>query len=208
MDRLGFPRTGLYVITREQDSGDTLADAVRKALHGGAAVVQHRQKSPQYREPDARRVLAICREFGIPLIINDDIELAGRIGADGVHLGRDDRSIAQARAALGSGTIIGVSCYDSLERADAAAAAGADYVAFGRFFPSRTKPLASPAHLATLREARARLKIPIVAIGGITVANGACLLQAGAGLLAVVDGVFGEDDPERAARAFQSLFGA
>lgn len=206
MGPLPFPHRGLYVITRDGEQPEALDASVRKALKGGAAVVQLREKAPSEREHKARLLRSICREFGVPLIINDDAELAARSGADGVHLGRDDLSIAEARAMLGGQSVIGLSCYDSLERAEEAAAQGADYVAFGRFFSSRTKPLASPAHLDTLRAARSQLAIPIVAIGGITIKNGRGLVEAGADLLAVVDAVFGEDDPETAARGMLSLF--
>lgn len=206
MPPLPFPRRGLYVITREQDADDVVVRSVRQALQGGAAVVQLRDKVAAARAQRAKLLVELCHAFGVPLIINDDVELALRSGADGVHLGRDDVSLTAARAALGPGSIIGMSCYDSPERAEAAAAQGADYVAFGRFFPSRTKPLATPAHLDTLRTAHARLTIPVVAIGGITTANGAELIAAGADLLAVVDAVFGEEEPEDAARRFQSLF--
>ena len=201
-----FPSRGLYVITREQDPDDVLVSAVRQALQGGAAVVQLRDKAAPDRERRAQRLLGLCHAFGAPLIINDDAELASRIGADGVHLGRADVSIAEARALLPAGASIGVSCYDSLERAEEAIALGADYVAFGRFFPSRTKPLASPARPDTLRAAAARLTVPIVAIGGITAGNGRALLAAGADLLAVVDAVFGTPDPERATRDFVPMF--
>ncbi|MBM4200686.1 MAG: thiamine phosphate synthase, partial [Gammaproteobacteria bacterium] len=193
-------------ITREQDADEALALTVRQALQGGASVVQLRDKSPDHRARRAELLLGICHQHGVPLIINDDIALTGRLEADGVHLGRDDDSIAAARAALPPGTIIGVSCYDSVERAEEAEAEGADYVAFGRFFPSRTKPHAPRASVDTLRAACRRLTVPIVAIGGITAGNAASLVEAGAGLLAVVDAVFGEDEPERAARRFRPLF--
>lgn len=204
---LPFPSSGLYVITAEGtvDPQD-LALRVRAALQGGAQVVQYRAKSPRNREAEARLLLEECRRFQVPLIINDDWELALAIGADGVHLGRDDAAPGELRERKGPSLIIGVSCYDSVVRAVEAQALGASYVAFGRFFPSSSKPHAPCAHLETLREAKRRLKIPIVAIGGITEHNGGSLIDAGADLLAVIDAVLGQADPETAARGFQRLF--
>lgn len=206
---LPFPRRGLYAITREgYPDAAALVQAVASAIRGGAVVVQYRAKSARDPEDEARRLLAVCRDAKVPLIINDDVRLAVKVGADGVHLGRDDAGLADARRCLGPTAIIGMSCYDSVERAAQAVAAGADYVAFGRFFPSRTKPDAPCARLETLTAASQRVPVPIVAIGGITQDNGGALLRAGAGLLAVIDGVFGADDPEQAARCFQPLFDA
>jgi len=202
-----FPLSGLYAITAEHHSTpEQLAQAVNAALRGGAKLIQYRAKSAHDRLAEARLVLAECRAAGVPLIINDDVELAFAINADGVHLGKDDGSVQQARERLGQGAIIGVSCYDSVERALEAQAQGASYAAFGRFFPSASKPNAPCAHLETLIEAKRKLSIPLVAIGGITPDNGKTLLNAGADMLAVIDAVFGTDDPERAAAAFQPLF--
>ena len=204
-----FPRQGLYVITRESPGPlQALLDEVAAAIRGGAGVVQYRAKQPLDPLAEASALLAICRQARIPFIVNDDIELAAAIGADGVHLGRDDGSIRDARHRLGQGACIGVSCYDDVERAVRAEQEGADYVAFGRFYPSRTKPNAPCARLSTLYQARQRLSVPIVAIGGITAENAVPLLEAGADWLAVIDGVFGGGDPERAARAFRDLWPA
>lgn len=209
---LPFPSSGLYAITRDdaRSRTDDLAAGVRGAIRGGVAVVQYRAKgSNRDTVADASALLSTCHAAGVPLIVNDDIELALAVGADGVHLGRDDMSLAEARQRLGAAAIIGVSCYDDADRAAAAEAGGADYVAFGRFFPSASKPLAPCARLETLREARRRLGLPIVAIGGITPENGRVLLQAGADLLAVIEGVFGDPrGPECAARAFRELWAA
>lgn len=202
-----FPERGLYAITPEHLSAlDALLNGVAAAIDGGAAVIQYRCKNAHERQAAAPRLLHLCREAGVPLIINDDVELAAEIGADGVHLGKEDGDIALARRTLGPHAIIGTSCYDSLARALAAEQAGASYVAFGRFFPSRSKPNAPCARLETLAEARRLLRLPIVAIGGITPENGANLLRAGAHLLAVIDGVFGCHDPKAAAERFQHLF--
>lgn len=201
-----FPKSGLYAITQtENKSPDAVLREVEAALRGGAKAIQYRDKQARDAVALAGRLAELCRRFSVPLIINDDADLALRAGADGVHLGKDDASIEAARAKLGNNAIIGVSCYDSIERAVAAEAQGAAYAAFGRFFPSQSKPLASPAHLETLRQAKSRLRIPIVAIGGILPDNGALLLQAGADVLAVIGGLF-DRDPEQSARRFQMLF--
>lgn len=204
-----FPKQGLYAITREcSGAGQVVLDEVDAAIRGGAGVVQYRVKQPVAPLVEASALLALCRRAGIPFIVNDDIELAAAIGADGVHLGREDDSIQAARRRLGKKAFIGVSCYDDVERAVWAEQEGADYVAFGRFFPSQTKPHAPCAQLSTLCQAKQRLMVPIVAIGGITVDNAAALLAAGADWLAVIEGVFGGGDPERAARAFRKLWPA
>ena len=142
----------------------------------------------------------------MPLIINDDIPLARRLGV-GLHLGRDDGEVADARATLGPEAIIGVSVYADMARAEAAVQAGADYVSFGRFFPSRTKPSATPAQPDILAAARARLPVPVAAIGGITVDNAAQLVTHGADLLASVEGIFAAPDPARAVHSLQALLG-
>lgn len=204
----GAWQRGLYVITDPAlIPGTALAERVSAALAGGAVLVQYRDKDadPAERSARARAVLARCRASGVPLLINDDLDLASAIGADGVHLGRDDADPAQARLRLGRQALIGVSCYNLLARAEAAAAAGADYVAFGRFFPSRTKPHAIQADAGLLRQAR-RLGVPVAAIGGIDGSNGGALVAAGADLLAVIHGVFGQPDVTAAARAIAALF--
>jgi thiamine-phosphate pyrophosphorylase len=200
---------GLYAITPERSMGAAaLAQAVRSAIAGGARLVQYRDKSDDAdrRLIEARAVLRECVEAGIPLIVNDDLHLTIEIGATGIHLGRGDIDPRRARAELGSAALIGVSCYDDWERARTAAAAGADYVAFGSFFPSRTKPLAVRADPALLRRAHRELGLPVVAIGGITPENGGALIAAGADMLAVVNGLFGRTDVTAAARAYANLF--
>lgn len=200
---------GLYAIT---DHGATTPEAltqrVEQALLGGARLIQYRDKQAAAGERRARAgaLLELCRRHGAVLIINDDVELAAALGAPGVHLGADDPSIAAARQRLGPHALIGASCYDRLDRARSAVAAGADYVAFGRFFPSRSKPEAVQASPDLLRSARRELTVPVAAIGGITPANGAALIAAGASLLAVIHGVFGQPDIRAAARAYTRLF--
>lgn len=201
---------GLYAITSESicSSPELLVAAVEEALAGGAALIQYRDKRNDAgtRERNAHALLGLCHEHGAWLIINDDVEVADHVGADGVHLGKSDAPLEHARRVLGADALIGVSCANSLERASAAAASGASYVAFGRFFASRTKPDAPPADVGLLRQARARLTIPICAIGGLTALNAAPVLAAGADLIAAVDGVFGAPDIQQACAAYAALF--
>jgi len=202
-------RRGLYAITRQGPrSTGALESEVVLALEGGAVAIQYRDKSEQHarRKEEAVALRALCSVQGVPLIVNDDIELASLAEADGVHLGRDDPALRAARNRLGSEAVIGVSCYASLERAVEAERAGADYVAFGCFFPSSSKPGAPPCPVSVLEAARDALGIPVVAIGGITADNGAMLLDAGADLLAVVDAVFAQSDVRAAAARIAELF--
>ncbi|HKJ09452.1 MAG TPA: thiamine phosphate synthase [Gammaproteobacteria bacterium] len=200
---------GLYVITDGASSaGAELPERVAEAIAGGATAVQYRDKSADTRRRlhEARALVQICRAAGVPLIVNDDVELAAEAGADGVHLGRDDGDIGRARRRLGDKALIGVSCYNDLERARHGAQAGADYLAFGRFFPSATKPDAVQADPGLLSAARRTLPLPLVAIGGITPENGGPLIAAGADLLAVIHGVFGASHVAAAAAAYVRLF--
>ena len=204
---------GLYAITSAELCADParLLAAVAGALRGGATLIQFRDKhgAPAARLASARALAALCHDHGARLIINDDVALALDCGADGVHLGAADAPLAQARQALGARAILGASCGPYLERAHAAIAAGADYVAFGRFFPSRTKPDAPQATVELLRRARGELQLPICAIGGVTPDNGGALVAAGADLIAAVEGVFGAAEPAAvkiAARAYARLF--
>lgn len=196
---------GLYVIT--DGPRRDLLEAVAQALAGGARLLQYRDKTTDHprRLDEARALRALCAARDVPMIVNDDVALAHAAGAAGVHLGEDDGDVAAARAALGDDAIIGVSCYDSLERARELASAGADYVAFGAFFPSPTKPHARRASFDLLRQSAA-LGIPRVAIGGITPDNGGSLIDAGADYLAVISAVFGDPDVHSAAERFAQLF--
>ncbi len=200
---------GLYAIS---DAGlqppDQLSHQVEAAIEGGAVLVQYRDKSPDQmlRRQQAAELVALCGAHGVPLLINDDVQLAVDCGAQGVHLGKDDSDPQTARRRLGAQAIIGVSCYNEWSRAEQAVAADADYIAFGRFFPSRTKPAATPAGTDLLRRARQAFKLPVAAIGGITPANGGPLVAAGADLLAVIQGLFAQPDVRQAARAYARLF--
>lgn len=205
---LRWPRRGLYAVTPEDRTGADLAGAVAAAVDNGATAVQYRDKSadPGRRRRDAGSLLAVCRRRGVPLVINDDVDLALDVGADGVHLGRDDETLAAARARLGEAAIIGVSCYDDGNRALAAARGGADYVAFGSFFLSATKPGAVRATPDLVARIRPLVEVPVVAIGGITADNAPALLASGVDSLAVVSAVFGAPDVGAAARRLADLF--
>ena len=201
-----MPGRGLYAITAGE-SGTLLSQRVAGYLRGGARVIQYRDKSGDTarRQREAGGLLSLCRHADVPLLINDDVGLASKVGADGVHLGRDDADIHSARQTLGPNAIIGVSCYNQIDRARQAVAGGADYVAFGSVFSSDTKPDAVRVELSLLTRARQQLPCPIVAIGGITAANGAAVIAAGADLLAVIGGLQ-QGDPEQAARRIDQCF--
>ncbi|HEU0188547.1 MAG TPA: thiamine phosphate synthase [Gallionella sp.] len=199
--------SGLYAITPDEDNTTELLRKVRLALLGGAQVLQYRNKiaDDALRLKQAEALRDLTREFAVTLIINDHVALAQEVDADGVHLGGADGSVADVRAVLGSGKLIGVSCYNRLLLAHEAVRQGADYVAFGSFFSSAVKPDAVNATPDLLRQARRELAVPLVAIGGITVQNGAQLLEAGANALAVISAVFAAPDIQQAARQFSNL---
>lgn len=201
-------RPGLYAIT-DPDllPGDQLIPAVEAAIRGGVVLVQYRDKQATETERlvRARDLVSVCANHQVPLLINDDAALAKRVGAAGAHLGQEDGNIAEARALLGPDAILGKTCHASLELAQAAREAGADYLAFGRFFPSMTKPGAPAATPDILQQAQP-LGLPLSAIGGISLENASLLIAKGADLLAVIGGLFGTDDIETRARAFTDLF--
>jgi thiamine-phosphate pyrophosphorylase len=198
---------GLYALTPELARTADLAACVRQALEGGARLVQYRAKSASadLALEQARNLVALCREFDVPLIVNDSIGLAVACGAQGVHLGREDADPRQAREALPHG-LIGVSCYDDPARARAAAAAGADYVGVGSVFASATKPDALRAPLSRLAEAKAAGGLPVAAIGGITIDNARLAIDAGADMVAVISALFEAPDIRRAAHGFARQF--
>jgi thiamine-phosphate pyrophosphorylase len=195
---------GLYAITPDLADTAVLLAKVEQALKAGVALLQYRNKiiSKDKRLLQARELAPLARGYGVPLIVNDDVEIALAVGANGVHIGRQDGDLAAARAKL-AGRIVGASCYDDLEKAKAAVRAGADYVAFGSVFPSPTKPDAVRAPLSLFKH---DLGVPLCAIGGITLKNAPALVAAGASLLAVITDLF--DAPDIAARAgeYRRLF--
>lgn len=202
---------GLYVITDTalcEARGMALHTMVEQAIAGGARIVQYRAKAlaAERKQEQAESLGRLCRAHRVTFLVNDDLALARAAGADGVHLGQTDATVDEARAVLGPEAVIGISCHADLELARHAQAEGADYVAFGRFFPSRTKPQAPPADIEVLKRARRQLDLPLAAIGGVTPDNGAGLIAAGADMLAVIHGVFGQDDIRAAARRYAALF--
>ncbi len=207
MNREARALRGLYVITPAIADTAALARGVEASLAGGARLVQYRAKdlAPAAALAQARALAALCRAHGVPLIVNDSIELALGCGADGVHVGRDDATIAAARAALPRG-IVGASCYADPARARIAADAGADYVAIGSVFASRTKPGAPRASLEALGEASRASGLPVVAIGGIDAINAPAAIAAGADMVAVISAIFDAPDPRIAAASIARLF--
>ncbi len=201
---------GLYVITPTDLCLEPprLLCATESALRGGARLVQYRDKTDDHarRLASVRALRTLCDRHGAKLIVNDDVELALQGNAHGVHLGLEDMGLVEARARLGPDRAIGITCQDSLARAQAASEGGADYLAFGAFFVSRTKPNARRATLGLLQQARTLTSLPLCAIGGITSQNCAPLIEAGACLIAAADGVFGASDIESAARAYARQF--
>lgn len=199
---------GLYAITPADNLLPRLSTLVGLALAGGVKIVQYRNKDApmSLKRAQAAELLRICHAHDAKLIVNDDVWLAIEIGADGVHLGRGDGDPVVARQALGSKRLLGVSCYDDVERAVVAAAAGADYVALGSMFASTTKPHAVRASLDMVVEAKRRVSVPVAAIGGITLDNAASLRDAGADMVAVLSDIFDAMDIKGRAAAYHQLF--
>lgn len=207
-ERAALPLRGLYAITPDDHLLPRLSALVASALAGGVKYVQYRNKfaPAPLRRAQAAELLRICRAHDARLIVNDDLWLAIEIGADGVHLGRDDGDIRTARQALGAKRILGVSCYDNFARAEAAAASGADYIGVGSVFASATKPDAARASLEMLTKAKRELGIPVAAIGGITLGNVAQVIDAGADMVAVITDLFNTMNIQERAAAYQKLF--
>ena len=200
--------SGLYAVTPDLADTSALLGKVEAALAGGARLLQYRNKTADaaLRLEQARALAALCRRRAIPLIINDHLDLALTVDAEGVHLGSEDGSVAEARIRLGPKKLLGVSCYRRIENACDAARLGANYVAFGGFFPSRVKPSAVRAPLSLLGEAKRQQAMPVVAIGGITVDNAPELIAAGADSVAVISALFDAPDIKAAAQRFSALF--
>jgi len=202
--------SGLYAVTPEMADSIALAAKVEAALRGGARIIQYRSKSANMplRRAQGASIARLCRSWKATFIVNDSAELARELDADGVHLGKEDVAVGEARAQMAPGKLIGVSCYNEIERARQAQAQGADYVAFGSFFSSATKPAAPAAGAELLRLAATDLALPVVAIGGIDIDNARTLIAAGANCVAVVSALFDATDIEAQARRFTRLFNA
>ena len=205
---MNFSISGLYLVTPDCDDTGLLCVQVSQALQGGVSLVQYRHKtaSDTLRLEQATALLALCRQFNVPLLINDHVALAAALDADGVHVGQHDSAITAAREVLGAQKIIGASCYNRFELAEQAQAAGASYVAFGACYPSSTKPNAPSAAAALFTQAKQSLSVPVVGIGGITLDNARPLVEAGADALAVITDIFQAADIAARCRQYQPLF--
>jgi thiamine-phosphate pyrophosphorylase len=205
---VSFSIKGLYLVTPDQDNTELLCSQIEQALQGGASIVQYRHKtaSKALRLEQASALLTICRQVNVPLLINDNVELAATLDADGVHIGQHDQAIADARALLGPAKIIGASCYNRFELAEQAQTAGADYIAFGACYPSPTKPDAPRATADLFTRAKQSLSLPVVGIGGITLDNAPPLIAAGADALAVITDIFQATDVSARCRQYLPLF--
>lgn len=200
---------GLYLVTPDWDDTDKLLAVTESGLRGGAALVQYRHKtaSPELRKEQATQLLALCRKYDRPFIVNDFVELCMELDADGIHVGGTDETVAKVRAAVGASKIVGSSCYGSMDLARDAYRAGASYVAFGGFYPSRVKKYEVATRPQIVAQAKSEIPLPNVVIGGMTHENAAPLVGHGADMVAVISSVYMAEDPETAARKFADLFG-
>jgi len=206
---------GIYAITPDIDISDAkarrrLLEQTERMLDSGLTMFQFRNKSPDSKQKTqlAQQCQRLCRHYHTPFIVNDDVLLAQQCDADGIHVGQSDSDVPSIREALGDQAIIGVSCHGDIVLADNAVHDGADYIAFGRFFPSTSKPEAAPADIRVLQRAKNRFDVPIVAIGGIREDNAEYVLHAGADILAMIDGLFNSHDLKATLKKLQGLFAA
>ena len=199
---------GLYLVTPDWDDTDKMLAATEQAMAGGATLVQYRHKtaSEALRHEQAAALLKLCRAHRKPLIINDHVELCMALDADGVHVGGTDASVAQVRERVGTAKIVGASCYGTLQLAKDAAAAGASYVAFGGFYPSRVKKYDVSTPPSVISDALQSISVPICVIGGMTVENAKPLVDLGAHMVAAISSVYSSDDQRAAASSFAQLF--
>ena len=198
---------GLYAITDSKLMGSEFISKAEQAILGGINILQYRNKTAplDQQEQEALKLAQLCKINNVLFLINDNVDLALKVNADGVHLGQHDTPLQQAREQLGKDKVIGVTCHNKIELAVEAQKNGADYVAFGRFFNSETKPAASPAELPLISKSKKSISIPVVAIGGITQKFAPLLLKEGVDMLAVIHGLFGQDDILRASRQFVEI---
>ena len=206
--RDSFIIKGLYAITPDSADLNTLIRKTQLAIEGGAFMVQYRSKihDRDVKMQQCAAILRLCREYDVPCIVNDDVEMCRFLEADGVHLGKNDDNIAEVRHILGEDSIIGSSCYDQLDRAKQAQKEGASYVAFGAVFPTPTKPNAPRATLELLREAKREIQIPIVAIGGITMNNAHDVIKTGIDAIAVITSLYESNSIKETAETFSQMF--
>lgn len=199
---------GLYLVTPDWDDTARLLEVTNRALEAGAALVQYRNKtaSDALRREQAAALLALCRQHDRPLVINDHVDLCLQLGADGVHVGGLDAPVAAVRAALGPDKIVGASCYGQLALTRSAQDAGASYVAFGGFYPSKVKVYEVSTPPGIVAQAKGQLTVPVVVIGGMTVANARPLVESGADLVAAISSVYLAEDASAAVREFAAMF--
>lgn len=199
---------GLYIVTPDWDDTEKMVAATEAALKGGVALVQYRHKTatPELRKEQASRLLALCRQYDRPFIINDFVELCLELDADGIHVGGTDAPVAEVRKMIGPNKILGASCYGSMELAHSAHQAGASYVAFGGFYPSRVKKYDVTTPVDIITRAKQQLPVPVVVIGGMTQENSVPLIEAGTDMVAAISSVYMTDDPQASAKAFVDLF--
>ncbi|MBS1169825.1 MAG: thiE [Burkholderiaceae bacterium] len=200
---------GLYIVTPDWDDTAKLVDVTEKAIKGGAAIVQYRHKTatPEQRREQAKALLAVCKRHNVPFIINDFVDLALELGADGIHVGESDEGVAAVRAKVGPDKIVGSSCYGEIERVRAAQKAGASYIALGGFYPSRVKKYPVTTELDLVKQMKQEFpELASCAIGGIDHENAVPLVERGIDMIAVVSAVYFADDPEAAARAFAAMY--
>ena len=205
---MAYSFNGLYAITPDIADTDLLLAKVEAALQGGINMLQYRNKTANHKlqTQQARAILPLCRQYNVPLIINDSVKLFLTLDADGVHLGADDGNLAEVRARIGSSKILGASCYNRFDLALQAQKAGASYVAFGACFYSSTKPNAPVAGLSLFTRAKAELNIPSIAIGGITLQNASQVIAAGASVIAIINAIFGANDVKSTSQQLSQLF--
>ncbi len=200
---------GLYIVTPDWDDTAQMIEVTEKALKGGAGIVQYRHKTagPELRLEQARALQGLCKRYGKPFIINDYVDLCLELDTDGIHVGGMDAPVKQVRAAVGPGKIVGASCYGDIELARKATLDGASYVAFGGFYPSRVKkyPVTTPQSIVSDWK-KEMPSMPVCVIGGMNAGNANPLVKLGADMVAVVSGVYFQEDPEKAARGFMELF--
>lgn len=199
---------GLYLVTPDWDDTQRMLDATEAGLRGGAVLVQYRHKTADavLRKEQAAALQVLCRRYQKPFIVNDHVELCLELDTDGIHVGGTDLAVTEVRAMVGPERIVGASCYGSLDLARAAHAAGASYIAFGGFYPSRVKKYEVSTPASIVADAKKEVPLPSVVIGGMTIENARPLVAQGADMVAVISSVYMSEDPEIAARGFSGLF--
>lgn len=199
---------GLYLVTPDWDNTQQLLEISELALRGGAALLQYRHKTADaaLRREQAECLQALCRTYAVPFVINDHLDLCIALDADGIHVGGTDMSVAEVRSKVGPQKIVGASCYGSMDLARAAHRAGASYVAFGGFYPSRVKKYEVSTQPSIVAESKAEIALPVVVIGGMTRDNAVPLVAQGADMVAAISSVYQAGNPQSAARGFADLF--